>query len=250
MDLLVVDWDFFFPSPTAGGPLGDHPELFAWPVAEDAMHVEAIWLKRLRAFEAAGVQLPRCEGYEGFWDRFTIAAGAKVFYADSNAWASQVFPSNLGGAGPWRSVHLYDAHHDCGYKPNDRSFEDWKAGVLSGAKRISAENWLLAHYWNGSQVFVHFPSWRESMTRPTEQPLIPVRMRIDRRLTPEVTFDAIFLCRSGGWVPSWCDDQFAEFLNSCPARPVEVVGNVWTQPRDDVRKMQRLWRRLGGGGTP
>ncbi|MFE6779662.1 hypothetical protein [Streptomyces sp. NPDC057702] len=95
MDLLVVDWDYFFPTPTAGGPLGDHPELYAWPVREDAVHVEAIWLKRLRAFEDAGVTLPRCQRYEGFWNRFTIAPDATVFYVDSNAWASQVFPSDL-----------------------------------------------------------------------------------------------------------------------------------------------------------
>ncbi|MFD5000777.1 hypothetical protein [Streptomyces buecherae] len=244
MDLLVVDWDFFFPTPAAGGPLGDHPELFAWPVTEDPVHVEAIWLKRLRAFVAAGVKLPWCVGYEGFWGRFNISVGAKVFYADSNAWASQIFPSNLGGSGPWRSVHLYDAHHDCGYKRNDRSFAAWKRGVLSGEKKISAENWMLAHYWNGSRVFVHFPPWRESLARPVEEPLIPLSMRIDKGPVPQVAFDAVFLSRSGAWVPSWCDDQFAEFLHSCPACPVEVVGNAWKQPRDDVRMIQRLWEKL------
>ncbi|QUI30716.1 hypothetical protein H9W91_07470 [Streptomyces alfalfae] len=241
----MVDWDFFFPTPTAGAPLGEHPELYAWPVTEDALHVEAIWLRRVRAFIKAGVALPLCQGFLGFWNRFTIAPNATLFYADSNAWACQVFPSNLGGSGPWESVHLYDAHHDCGYKQNDRSFEDWKAGVLSGRKKISAENWMLAHYWNGSQVFVHFPWWRKSMARPTEHPLIPVSMTIDNGQTPDVAFNAVFLCRSGAWVPPWCDHQFADFLSACPvARRVEMPQNQWTQPRPDVLRMVELENRL------
>jgi len=237
--LLVVDWDFFFATPTAGAPLGSRPDLYAWPVAEDAVHVEAIWLKRARTFIKAGVPLPLCKGYEGFWDRFKIASDATLFYADSNAWAGQLFPSNVGGEGPWESVHLYDAHHDCGYKQNHRSFEDWKAKGV-----ISAENWLLAHLWNGSKAFVHFPPWRESMSRPTEQPLIPVNMTIDDGFTaPAVAFDAVFVCRSGAWVPSWCDQQFSDFLTACPAaRQVEIPQNQWTQPRPDVLRMLDLER--------
>ncbi|MFI9206166.1 hypothetical protein [Streptomyces sp. NPDC053048] len=242
-NLLAVDWDYFFPTPTAGAPLGGHPELYAWPVAEDAIHVEAMWLRRVKDFVDRGLPLPRCSGFEGFWDRFNIAPGAMVVYADSNAWAGQLFPSTFGGEGPWHSVHLYDAHHDCGYKNNTRSFEEWKR-----QGQIRAENWMLAHYWNGSQLHVHFPPWRETMARPTEEPVIPVSMAIDDgHGAPDVTFDAVFLCRSGAWVPSWCDDQFEEFLSACPAKPVEHPQNVWKHPRDDVRRMYELSCRRGAG---
>jgi hypothetical protein len=241
MNLLVIDWDYFFPTPMAGAPLGDHPELYAWPVVEDAVHVEAIWLRRVRAFIKAGVALPRCQGFSGFWSRFDIAPDATLFYADSNAWASQVFPSNAGGEGPWERVHLYDAHHDCGYPQNHRTFEEWQRGG-----RISAENWLLAHYWNSSQVFVHFPPWRESMSRPSEHPLIPVSMTIDTGRAPDVAFSTVFLCRSGAWVPPWCDLQFAHFMAACPvARRVEIPQNAWHQPRPDVRRMVELEARTG-----
>ncbi|MFE2042676.1 hypothetical protein ACFXAZ_17450 [Streptomyces sp. NPDC059477] len=236
MHLLVADWDFFFPTPVAGAPLGEHPELYAWPASEDALHVEAIWLRRARAFRRAGVAVPYCRTFLGFWDRFTFASEACLFYADSNAWAGHLFPSNLGSAGPWDSVHLYDAHHDCGYRQNHSSFDEWKA-----KGPISAENWLLAHYWNGSKVFVHFPPWRESMSRPAEQPLIPVHMSIDDGQAPTVAFDAIYVCRSGAWVPSWCDRQFDTFLRACPVtRRVEVPANQWTQPRPDVLRMIEL----------
>ncbi|MFF9523771.1 hypothetical protein ACF1DV_17610 [Streptomyces achromogenes] len=241
MHLLVVDWDYFFPTPTAGAPLGPHPELYAWPVAEDATHVEAIWLRRLRAFQVVGVPLPYCRGFFRFWDRFGFSSEAVLFYADSNAWAGQLFPSNLGGAGPWESVHLYDAHHDCGYKQNHRSFEDWKA-----RGPISAENWLLAHYWAGSRLSVRFPPWRESMRRPAEEPLIPVSMTIDNGEAPNVVFDAVFVSRSGAWVPSWCDEQFGVFLEACPvSRRAEVPQNRWNQPRPDVLRMAELERALG-----
>ncbi|QCX77279.1 hypothetical protein C9F11_18135 [Streptomyces sp. YIM 121038] len=240
MHLLCVDWDFFFPTPTAGAALSEHSRLYAWPIAEDVHHVEVIWLQRIRRFHEAGVQLPRCHGYEGFWNRFTIAPAAPVWYADSNAWAAQVFPSDIGGEGSWASVHLYDAHHDCGYRRNTATFEEWKQ-----RGRISAEDWMLAHHWAGSRLFVHFPPWRESMARPTEEPVIPVNMNIDDGEAPTVTFDAVFVCRSGAWVPSWCDRQFTEFIEACPARPVEHPRNVWRHPRHDVERMERLSRRTG-----
>jgi hypothetical protein len=242
MHFLVVDWDFFFPTPTAGAPVGSDAQLYAWPIAEDPTHVEAIWLRRVRAFQAARTPLPYCKGYFHFWDRFKIGPNAPLFYADSNAWAGQVFPSNIGGEGPWESVHLYDAHHDCGYRQNHRSFEEWQA-----RGPMTAENWLLAHYWNGSGVFVHFPPWRESMSRPTEEPLIPVSMTIDDGQAPNVVFDAVYVCRSGAWVPSWCDGQFEVFLEACPVkRRVEIPQNMWNQPRPDVIRMVELERSMKG----
>ncbi|MFI1867453.1 hypothetical protein [Streptomyces jumonjinensis] len=241
MHLLCVDWDYFFPTPSAGAPLGEHADLYAWPVAEDAMHVEAIWLWRVERFVRSGAALPRCEGYETFWDRFRITPDATIVYSDSNSWAGQYFPSDLGSSGPWESIHLYDAHHDCGYRANTRDFEEWKAGSI-----INAENWMLAHYWNGSSLYVHFPPWRECLERPSESPLIPVNMAIDDGTPPDVTFDAVFLCRSGAWVPSWNDDQFTEFLRSCPARPIEHPQNVWRHPRPDVLRLAEARERLPG----
>ncbi|GAA2116640.1 hypothetical protein [Streptomyces synnematoformans] len=237
MDLLVVDWDYFFPTPTAGAPLGSHDELFAWPAAEDPMFVEAIWLNRVRPFIERGLPLPGCEGWKGFWDRFSFSPHAWLLYADSNAWAGQLFPSDVGGEGPWDSVHLYDAHHDCGYKPNNTTFDEWKT---KGA--ITAENWMLAHYWAGSKLFVHLPPWRESMSRPAEAPLIPVRMEIDDGFQkPALTYSMVFVCRSGAWVPPWNDDQFDAFIRACPVKRQAVhPQNMWRHPRDDVVSMARI----------
>jgi hypothetical protein len=83
------------------------------------------------------------------------------------------------------------------------------------------------------------------MRRPTEEPLIPVSMTIDNGQAPNVVFDAVFVCRSGAWVPSWCDEQFGVFLEACPvSRRAEIPRNIWNQPRPDVLRMAELERAV------
>jgi hypothetical protein len=44
-------------------------------------------------------------------------------------------------------------------------------------------------------------------------------------------FDAVFACRSGGWVPAWCDHRWQEFIGAFPGRPVSVDPDLrprWT----------------------
>lgn len=237
MHLLVVDWDFFFPTPASGGPRGPHDELYAWHVTEDEFHTETVWEARLRDFRAAGVELPQVEGWEDFWDRFTLTEKAMVVYADSNAWAAHLWPSNLGSPDTsWESVHLYDAHHDAGYKTNHESFEVWRAS----GDGISCENWMLAHSWAGADLHVHFPPWRESLDRPTENPLVPVTMTIDDGTPPAVEFDLVFVCRSGAWVPPWADESFTKFLRGAPSPPRVYNQNRWVHPRPDPARMANL----------
>lgn len=241
MHLLCVDWDFFFPSPAAGGPRSQYDHLYAWPVAEDSHHTEVVWEDRLRALDAAGLPLPRCTGYEGFWERFTFSPRAILIYADSNAWAAHLWPSDLASTDKsWESVHLYDAHHDAGYRNNHASFEEW----LASGDGIRCENWMLAHAWAGTALHCHFPPWRESLDWPPEEPLVEVAMSIDDGAPPDVEFDLVYLCRSGAWVPPWCDDQFEEFLRSAPLPRGIYPENQWVQPRPDVRRVMALKERL------
>ncbi|MFJ4701921.1 hypothetical protein ACIP5N_27550 [Streptomyces sp. NPDC088768] len=243
MHLLAVDWDYFFPTPDAGGPDYGHPELFGWPVAEDMHHTEVVWEERAARFRAAGVELPNVSGWHGFWDRFAFAEGAVLIYADSNAWAGQLWPSNIGGEGAWESVHLYDAHHDAGYKLNHDSFEDWQ----TSGDGIRCENWMLAHAWAGAALHVHFPPWRRSLGHPHEEPLVPVDMAIDDGTAPPVVFDAVYLCRSGAWVPPWADDAFTKFLRAAPVPKHMHPQNVWQHPRPDPGRTVVLRQTLEAG---
>ncbi|GAA2252779.1 hypothetical protein GCM10010232_46540 [Streptomyces amakusaensis] len=241
MHLLVVDWDYFFPTPAAGGPQGPHDDLFKWAVAEDEFHTETIWEARHRDFTAAGVELPQVTGWRGFWRRFRFSAGTVLVYADSNAWAGLLWPSDLGRAEEhWDSVHLYDAHHDAGYRQNHRSFEQWR----TSGDGIRCESWMLAHHWAGASLHVRFPPWRQSLDRPREEPLVPVDMTIDDGQPPTAAFDLVFVCRSGAWVPPWCDGAFTEFLHSAPL-PKTVFGrNRWVHPRPDPARMAKVKRGL------
>ncbi|MBW3709793.1 hypothetical protein DTB58_39300, partial [Streptomyces griseus] len=72
--LLVVDFDFFFHNPLEGAEAahrGD-PLLYDWGHAETPFLQEDIWTFRAEDFIRAGTSLPRCEGLDGFWDRFTF----------------------------------------------------------------------------------------------------------------------------------------------------------------------------------
>ncbi|KUL44744.1 hypothetical protein ADL22_12430 [Streptomyces sp. NRRL F-4489] len=233
MHLLVVDWDFFFPNPDAGAPMGSHPELYGWPVAEDEHHTEVVWVERAKRFSEAGVPLPTASGWGGFWGRFWFTDGAPLIYADSNAWAGHLWPSDVGGEGSWDTIHLYDAHHDAGCKLNHASFEEWKAS----GDGIRCENWMLAHAWAGAELHVHFPPWRESLDRPTEEPLVEVAMSIDDGVPPPVAFSACFVCRSGAWVPPWEDHTFSAFLKAAPLRAQMHPKNKWMHPRPDPRRI-------------
>lgn len=43
------------------------------------------------------------------------------------------------------------------------------------------------------------------------------------KLDPRMEFDAVSICRSGAWVPAWCDEQFVEFVKSCPVGEIVEV---------------------------
>ncbi|MFG2266532.1 hypothetical protein [Streptomyces sp. NPDC048720] len=76
-----------------------------------------MWPFRAEEFSRAGLTPPRCEGLDGFWDRFTFTQPDRLlFYADSNSFAGRLTPAHYapvnGAATARREVHLVDTHHD------------------------------------------------------------------------------------------------------------------------------------------
>ncbi|KAF3470009.1 hypothetical protein [Streptomyces sp. Tu 3180] len=135
--MLVVDFDFFFHNPLEGLPVphrGD-PLLYDWAHTEAVPFLQdGIWTFRAEDFYRAGITPPRCEGLDGFWDRFTITSTRPpLFYADSNRYAGRLTPAHYalfdGTAAAWQEVHLFDAHHDSGYphQGGPRTFQEWSA---------------------------------------------------------------------------------------------------------------------------
>ncbi|MFE8975789.1 hypothetical protein ACFYM7_20490 [Streptomyces cyaneofuscatus] len=233
--LLVVDFDFFFHNPLQGAEAahrGD-PLLYDWAHAEAPFLQEDIWTYRAEDFIQAGIEPPRCEGLDGFWDRFTFAhPQPPFFYADSNLHAGAVTPAHYAlpgeAATAWQEVHLFDAHHDSGY-PHDNgptTFEEW-----SEEEAYSCEDWMLVHHAQGTRLTLTYPTWRpEGESHP---PIVPLTVSVDDHTAVPGTFDAVFLCRSGAWVPSWCDDQFTQLLQAFPGRARPFPGARWAHPRPD-----------------
>jgi len=185
------------------------------------------------------------EGWENFWDRFTFADEPDFLYGDSNLHAGLLVPTSFGWDAPaWNTVSLWDAHHDCGYRNNTGSFEEWKArGVLS------CEDWMLAHFQRGSTLEVIHPAWRQRVGRVEPEPLVPVERRVDDGTNSDRVYQAVYVCRSGAWVPPWCDDQFTQFIELAPDPwPMEVPGNEWVHPRNDVMqeadRENEAWKTL------
>lgn len=244
---LVVDWDYFFRNPfMTSFNAEDVPRdifMYDWVTTErgNAEHLpQWVWGTRAEGFLAWDLPLPYCQGWEGWWDRFpNIAVGAQLMYADSNAYSDpEHFAPPVNGT--WDRIDLYDAHHDAGYHDG---------GPDCG-------NWMVQHYDAGVRnLNVHYPPWRKAIEGVEPEPLIPVRRDLDDGVSPVLKrYDGVFVCRSGAWVPSWCDEQFEQFLAAAPAHMPRILaeGSGPVQRREidleaaqraaNLSKIQRRWK--------
>jgi hypothetical protein len=207
--LLVVDFDFFFPNPLDAGAADTRSlRLYDWGHAETVIHREVIWPVRAAAFTAEGLRLPRCQPTTGFWDRFTFDTD-HLLVADSNAYAGP-----LAWEGGYGQVVVFDAHHDCGYR---RSYPDYLA-----TGEFTCEDWTYPHHEAGAAITVRYPTWRRRWPRMEPSTGIPVARHTDDGGRLAGVFTTVFACRSGGWVPAWCDDQWQQFIDAFPGRLVSV----------------------------
>jgi hypothetical protein len=211
LSLLVVDFDFFFPMPVF--PENPLWELYDWGHAENNMYTHFLWPSRASAFIRHGVELPRAVGYEDFWRRVRVSKNARLFYADSNSVAvNKRVEARVAG-----EVWLFDAHHDSGYRGAD-SLD----GPMSG--RFTCEDWMIFYasklgpFWE-DRLHVRYPTHRK---KAFQEEVDPYLQGLDRAFDdgepPPLEFGRVFVCRSGAWVPPWCDDQFYDFLAAAPVR--------------------------------
>lgn len=235
LKLLVVDWDFFFPNPAWSADPTEESLLYLWDHKEAPFYLgPVVWGARASSFIRNGMELPQVAGWEGFWNRFKFNEdGVSVIYGDSNLHAGRILPSSLGmdeeyGVNHWHTVSLWDAHHDAGYKSTG-SYEEWDA-----TGKVSCEDWMLVHHGHGSRLQVTYPAWRRKVGHVEPEPLVPVERRVDDGTDPDDWYDAVYVCRSGAWVPPWCDDQFTEFLAQGPdSYPTLMDPETWVHPRPD-----------------
>lgn len=214
--LLVVDWDYFFP--TVDGPYEttEHGRgswewmLYDWGHSEGRMSAyfqQDAWLGRAAAFQENGLPLPDTSGEElTFWKRFRFAKDAQVYVADSNSQAAHAVVAEGVNA-----VYLYDAHHDSGYKPT-------ALDSVREQQQVTCENWMLAYYeWGVRKLVMRYPRWRVEAFGVEPDPAIPIDRQFDDGSPVPVTFHRVFICRSAAWTPPWLDPKFHQFVDACPA---------------------------------
>lgn len=209
-NLLVVDFDYFFPVPERGEMFLKY---YDWGHNESmpAGLQETLWSIRASDFLSGGHPLPQTSGLENtFWDRFTFADNAEACFADSNVYAYR---------NDWLGVdnlYLFDAHHDCGYRPDSP-----KQVEMDGF--VTCEDWMILYAVYGTHLKVFYPKWRTLAMELEPTPAIAVHRQMDHEQPVDLVFDRLFVCRSGSWVPPWLDAAFDSFLASCPV-PIEQIG--------------------------
>jgi hypothetical protein len=203
----------FFPVPNAD------PELWAlydWSHGENQfLSGGFVWATRALGFLANGLPLPGMTGEEEtFWSRFRFKEECWLGVAESHGKIA-----DLIGRGD--TVVNYDAHHDAGYGKKLQDFQ------------VSCEDW--AHYaveCRKAKVKVVYPSWkRTARCFPEKQPDCKrVKREVDDGAADLEPFDAVFVCRSGAWVPAWLDDQFEAFVKQAGLRIVplqDILHRGW-----------------------
>jgi hypothetical protein len=226
MNLLVIDWDYFFPTPE--GKEEQSAEeffLYDWGHSEGFGPLnDALWVDRAAAFKINNVARPQMnlEWTDGWWERFNIDPRATLFYADSNVQAMEADPGMIG------QVWLYDAHHDSGYT---RSLEEI---VESG--KVSCEDWMVAYHLRGAELHVRYPRWKPWAMTAEQGPSIEVDRQVDDFAPNPVEFHSVFVCRSGAWVPPWADQEFWDFITDAPVNELYEVG-----PEYKAREWDEAW---------
>lgn len=224
-NLLVVDFDYFFVNPLEGGIFSDAAFwLYDWGHNETEMFRTMIWPSRAAGFWQNDMELPQVNIPDGWWDRFDIDPDAVVTVSDSNAY-SGVMESDADAYG---HVWLYDAHHDLYKIKTPEEAYRW-----ADENTVSCEDWMFAHYLRGSKLHWRWPQWHRAAKgmRASIPKWVGCDARKDDMGKLDMKFDAVSICRSGCWVPPWCDDDFIRFVQACPVSEIIEVEDGCMTPR-------------------
>ena len=244
--LLSVDWDYFFPE------LSQDPEkwmLYDWGHRDGgSFFLDQLWYHRAGGFLINDLPLPDTTGHENaFWSRFRFTKTATLYYGESHVriYDEKVY-KDIG------EVYSFDAHHDGGYRgPKDEAerFQFQQDFMKTG--KVTCEDWALAfEFLHGINVSVFYPKWKPWAMTGEPSPTARIQRQVDDE-QPFIgkNFHRIFLCRSGGWSPSWLDDKFDQFVETCPVANKVKLDEMTNRQWDNVRlesemEMQRQAREM------
>lgn len=187
MDILSLDWDYFFPNMAE----------YDWSMTENKwIFYEMIWHIRWsnkgvkNRLPASSHVLPDSICMHYFWSKTLINTdNPKIVITDSHA--DIVHFLDIGC-----TIWNYDQHHDCGYRKT------------AWTDKTDCSNWGLdENVTNFNQIY---PEWR--LNHP-ENDIMRKAVTYYGHPPKMPKFDLIFVCRSSCWCPSWCDPEWALFLS-------------------------------------
>jgi len=224
MRMLSIDWDYFFADLA----------WMDWGHNESALMLELIWTTRVDSLNlktresALDYVLPNLkllyggDGDKGFLERVLAKEcerNLRLFVAESHVELLRWLDSYKLRQSEEIWISNYDQHHDCGY--SDMPSGSYDCGAWAkGAYDIGKLN----------QYYLHYPAWRKDQPERSDREL-KKRMKgfgvWDFAIKDPKRFDAVFICRSGGWTPPWCDADFIRFVSTVKrwCRRFEILGD-------------------------
>lgn len=189
MNILSIDWDFFFPDFSG----------FDWGADDDTHpHIEEfIWYTRFynRNYSTGQYAYQLRPKFESFleWIKGRVNFD-RALITDSHK-------SILKAIKPGAAVWNFDQHHDAGYYR--------EKGI---PKVFDSGNWALHSYIEKYNLI--YPEWRKVFKEPSSD-LVEYGVSYwgDEVVIPR-RFDILFICRSGAWTPPWCDRWWIEFVHA------------------------------------
>jgi hypothetical protein len=197
--ILSVDWDFFLPDTTA----------FDWGIKEAPFWFEPVWITRADSWaigrpDQLAVDIQPDSGLlTDFWKKVCPNPPRRLVIRESH---SELW-TLLEQDGDPSIVINYDAHHDLYYedKPWEREPPIVECGSWAGA---GLELGLISSYT------VVYPQWRRKAGEyPPRRFMKKHGVQLRYQLQPAEDCDVLFICRSPSWSPTWCDDQWLEFIH-------------------------------------
>ena len=213
-NVLVVDFDYFFPNPMEAGTATEDMGLYDWGHKEAPFFVDGpLWTIRAEQFIGSGLPLPQTAVVADWWRRFRFAPGTELLLCDSNAHAGNLSPEAVGGN--LGEVWLFDAHHDGGYRDNpSASMQYWR----NHRPTLNCEDWMIDLAADGADLHMRYPQWRGRGVEMEPEPAVMMDRAVDDLERLPIRFHAVLMCRSGAWVPPWCDGDFTALAEAFPGR--------------------------------
>jgi len=189
MNILSIDWDYFFPDVIP----------YDWGHKESGIFYEMAWHWRpgnrnlITNEIALDTVVPSKERLKDFWKKVCPKTSKFLIIAESHLDILQI-----GKIFKESTIWNFDQHHDLCYgdkQPTKPDCGSW-AGHLIKEGVISEYN-------------VVYPEWRKQ--EPENIPEIKANYyyEIPENL-PE--FDIVFICRSYAWTPTWADPEWIKFI--------------------------------------